>query len=88
MNNNYNLKILFGPPGTGKTKTITNLVETLLLKNKNIHILVTAPSNTAADVICSRLIEFNITKNQMLRLNAINRSQNTITDPKIHNYCL
>ncbi len=48
--------LVHGPPGTGKTTTIVNAIK-LLVSSKLVKgkILVTAPSNTAVDVIASRL---------------------------------
>ncbi|BGP49917.1 Helicase MOV-10 [Rhodotorula kratochvilovae] len=63
--------VLFGPPGTGKT---TTLVEVLLLA---------APSNAAADVLCGSL---NLPSEQVLRLNATSRMK--VEVPKdVERYC-
>ncbi|KGE13163.1 AAA domain-containing protein [Sphingobacterium deserti] len=48
------LTILHGPPGTGKTTTITQAVKALL-SNGTKQILLVAPSNTAVDVLTERL---------------------------------
>ncbi|KAI0062692.1 P-loop containing nucleoside triphosphate hydrolase protein [Artomyces pyxidatus] len=49
--------ILFGPPGTGKTVTGVEAVRQILTRNPNARILACAPSNSAADVIASRLVD-------------------------------
>lgn len=50
--------LVFGPPGTGKTRTIVGSIAVSLLKHgKSARILATAPSHQAADVLCERLAE-------------------------------
>ena len=53
-----NIDFIFGPPGTGKT---TYLAEKVIIpfvrNNDNLKILVLAPTNKAADVLTSRIIE-------------------------------
>jgi superfamily I DNA and/or RNA helicase len=50
--------IIHGPPGTGKTTTLIHLIEYLLKSEKQV--LVTAPSNTAVDLLTQKLSEKNI----------------------------
>lgn len=47
------LAIIHGPPGTGKTTTIVAAVEQLVMRGEQV--LVVAPSNAAADLVCLRL---------------------------------
>lgn len=49
--------ILFGPPGTGKTKTLVEAISQIYITDKNSRILVCATSNAAADELASRLIQ-------------------------------
>ncbi len=49
----YDISVIHGPPGTGKTTTIVQAIK-LLAKEENI-ILVTAPSNAAVDLLCGKL---------------------------------
>lgn len=49
------LTIIHGPPGTGKTSTIVEFVLQHLQLYKEKRILITAPSNIAADTIIERL---------------------------------
>ena len=46
--------IIHGPPGTGKTTTMVSAIK-LTLEREN-QVLVTAPSNTAADLLTKRLL--------------------------------
>ena len=64
--------VIFGPPGTGKTVTIVEAIEQLLLRNPDAHILACAPSNSAADIIATKLMNLGI-MNGLLRLNATSR---------------
>jgi hypothetical protein len=61
-----------------------------MLKHPNKHILVCAPSNSAADIIAVRLIHSTpqlITPNNMFRLVAYSRSI-TLVDEFLRPYCL
>ena len=57
--NNNTIKILFGPPGTGKTYTLIELTKQIIDHNPNAKILLTASSNQAADLLCYRLSKFS-----------------------------
>ena len=48
------IQYIYGPPGTGKTWTIGKRIEAITDGNK-AHILVLAPTNTAADEVCKKL---------------------------------
>jgi ATP-dependent RNA/DNA helicase IGHMBP2 len=74
--NNEDVLIVHGPPGTGKTTTLTEAI--LQLAKKGEKILVSAPSNTAVDHIASGLI------NQ--RINFIRVGNNTKVNDKIFPY--
>jgi superfamily I DNA and/or RNA helicase len=50
------ITIVHGPPGTGKTSTLTELI--LQAVNRNQKVLVCAPSNIAVDTILGRLADF------------------------------
>ena len=50
------LAIVHGPPGTGKTTTLVQAIKALVLRDAQ-KVLVTAPSNTAVDLLSERLAE-------------------------------
>ncbi|KAK4705300.1 hypothetical protein P7C70_g911, partial [Phenoliferia sp. Uapishka_3] len=60
--------VLFGPPGTGKTVTIVEAVNQLVMTDPTAHILICAPSNSACDVVASRLV--SLSPSQLFRLYA------------------
>ncbi|KAF7348608.1 Rna helicase [Mycena venus] len=47
--------VIFGPPGTGKTVTMVEAILQVLAANPTGRILACAPSNSAADLIATRL---------------------------------
>ncbi|KAJ9125308.1 hypothetical protein QFC22_000265 [Naganishia vaughanmartiniae] len=59
--------LLFGPAGTGKTKTLVEAVLQINRSQRKSAILVCAPSNSAADTIAIRLAR-SLNGEQMLRL--------------------
>ncbi|XP_069909172.1 RNA helicase Mov10l1 isoform X5 [Oryctolagus cuniculus] len=79
--------ILFGPPGTGKTVTIIEAVLQVHRALADSRILVCAPSNSAADLVCLRLHESKVLRPAaMVRVNATCRFEETILDA-IKPYC-
>jgi hypothetical protein len=50
--------IIFGPPGTGKTTAVTETILQLARHKDGLKILVTAPSNDAADALVERLVSY------------------------------
>lgn len=56
-----NVGLIVGPPGTGKTSVICNIILTYMSKhaktNTRPKFLVCAPSNEAVDAIVKRIIE-------------------------------
>ena len=51
--NSQQVSVVHGPPGTGKTTTLVEIVKALTAKGEKI--LATAPSNTAIDLLCEKL---------------------------------
>lgn len=70
--------ILFGPPGTGKTATLVEAITQVWSIFDRSRICVCAPSNSAADVITERLLEY-IPSMQILRLYGMSRADQEIS---------
>ncbi|MEL6988076.1 MAG: AAA domain-containing protein, partial [Bacteroidota bacterium] len=68
------ISIIHGPPGTGKTTTIVELVNGLLKFEKRV--LVCAPSNNAVDLLAKRLENSNL---KVLRIGNVARIDDNIT---------
>jgi helicase MOV-10 len=68
--------IIFGPPGTGKTKTVCEAV-LQLWRHHSSRVLVTAPSNTAADLLLEKLSAV-LNRNEMHRFMAYNRNPSEV----------
>ena len=78
--------IIYGPPGTGKTSTLVEAVKQIFkIFGNQKKILISAPSDAAADVLCRRLIkEFDTS--QLLRLNYYKRTEQSVPI-EIRRYC-
>ncbi|XP_019113691.2 putative helicase mov-10-B.1 [Larimichthys crocea] len=48
--------LVFGPPGTGKTITLVEAMNQVSRADPSVHILACAPSNSACDLLCERLL--------------------------------
>lgn len=82
--------VVHGPPGTGKSVTLTEAILQLYKTRRSSKMLVCAPSNNAADHILEKLVMQNaveIRKGNVFRLNASYRSVNDIK-PDYLDFCL
>uniref|UniRef100_A0A8C2FL44 RNA helicase n=1 Tax=Cyprinus carpio TaxID=7962 RepID=A0A8C2FL44_CYPCA len=69
--------LVFGPPGTGKTVTIVEAIKQVEKNIPDAYILACAPSNSAADQLCEKLITSqHVDSRKIYRLYASSR------DPK------
>ncbi|EHN01443.1 Hcs1p [Saccharomyces cerevisiae x Saccharomyces kudriavzevii VIN7] len=64
---NNDLTIIHGPPGTGKTFALIELIQQLLIKNPEKRILICGPSNISVDTILERLTPL-VSNNLLLRI--------------------
>lgn len=79
--------IIFGPPGTGKTMTLVEIILQLYFSSTSSRILVCAPSNSAVDVICERIaMNERVKTGDMTRFNSIRRLESSIP-ATIAKYC-
>ncbi|NXO03600.1 SDE3 helicase, partial [Rhinopomastus cyanomelas] len=65
--------LIFGPPGTGKTVTMVEAIKQVWTCFTDARVLACAPSNSAADLLCQRLIK-DIAPRHVYRLMASSRS--------------
>jgi len=75
--------IIFGPPGTGKTETLSEAIKQMY-RNSSKRILVMAPSNEATDNLLRRL-SISIPRSDMFRLMSYNRERASV-DPITMDY--
>ncbi|KAI0075956.1 P-loop containing nucleoside triphosphate hydrolase protein [Panus rudis PR-1116 ss-1] len=68
--------VVFGPPGTGKTVTIVEAIRQLVRINPSARIIACAPSNSAADLIASRLSVLG--QDNVFRLYAPSRDKKSV----------
>jgi hypothetical protein len=52
-----NIQFIFGPPGTGKTTHIANLIIEKIKSRTSKNVLVLTPTNKAADVLVKRILD-------------------------------
>lgn len=80
--------LIRGPPGTGKTTTLAEIVVQLASHVEGAKILVCTQSNSAANLILSKLIETRrFTKSEMVRLIGMNVFSSDSVPPELRPYC-
>ncbi|XP_028432245.1 putative helicase mov-10-B.1 isoform X2 [Perca flavescens] len=77
--------LVFGPPGTGKTITLVEAMNQVSRADKSARILACAPSNSACDLLCERLM-VHMDHHRIYRVYASSRNPNSV--PKnLLKYC-
>ncbi|XP_018571512.1 probable RNA helicase armi [Anoplophora glabripennis] len=80
--------IIFGPPGTGKTVTIIEMVLQIVRLIPHSRLLITAPSNSASDLIALRLIDSGVLKpGDLVRLVSYNYAASDNIPVNLVPYC-
>ncbi|XP_052219999.1 putative helicase mov-10-B.1 isoform X12 [Dreissena polymorpha] len=71
--------IIFGPPGTGKTVTVTEAIKQVYSGYQDSRILVCCPENSAADTLMRKLLKDKpIIKEDIFRMYALSRQPETL----------
>ncbi|XP_054905535.1 putative helicase mov-10-B.1 [Poeciliopsis prolifica] len=71
--------LVFGPPGTGKTVTLVEAIKQIEKTQMFCHILACAPSNSAADLLCSKIRE-HVDEHKIFRLYASSRDPKAVPE--------
>lgn len=69
--------LIFGPPGTGKTITLVEAMNQVSRAHPSAHMLACAPSNSACDLLCERLM-VHMDPYQVYRLYANSRDPKSV----------
>ena len=87
VNCSSDVTVIHGPPGTGKTTTLVHAIKYLLNQNRLLKILVCAPSNTAADLLTTRLSRHHLHVTRIGNLSRIDEDlMNHTLDGQISNH--
>eukprot|EP00004_Rigifila_ramosa_P016804 TRINITY_DN4025_c0_g1_i5.p1 TRINITY_DN4025_c0_g1~~TRINITY_DN4025_c0_g1_i5.p1 ORF type:complete len:1206 (-),score=229.83 TRINITY_DN4025_c0_g1_i5:18-3293(-) len=86
LNSRGEILIVFGPPGTGKTTTLISAIIQLCKQQPQSRILVTAPSNSAVDLIVEKLAKRGMNQGTVLRVNAVGRDIRTVSET-VRRFC-
>lgn len=80
--------IISGPPGTGKTSTLVELVLQVAKHNYGAHILICTPSNSAANIILQKLLETRqLIKDHLIRIIGYQVMENESIPEELLPYC-
>lgn len=80
--------IIFGPPGTGKTVTIVELIHQLIANVPSARLIVVTPSNSAAYLITERLARGGVLEpGDFIRLVAMSQVEREAVPEHLAQYC-
>uniref|UniRef100_A0A671X0J2 RNA helicase n=1 Tax=Sparus aurata TaxID=8175 RepID=A0A671X0J2_SPAAU len=71
--------LVFGPPGTGKTVTVVEAIKQIEKNQASCHILACAPSNSAADLLCKKILD-HVDEHKVFRMYASSRDPNLVPE--------
>uniref|UniRef100_A0AAQ4QKQ1 RNA helicase n=2 Tax=Gasterosteus aculeatus aculeatus TaxID=481459 RepID=A0AAQ4QKQ1_GASAC len=71
--------LVFGPPGTGKTVTVVEAIKQIEKTQVSCHILACAPSNSAADLLCRKILD-HVDEHKVFRMYASSRDPNVVPE--------
>ncbi|XP_028266397.1 putative helicase mov-10-B.1 [Parambassis ranga] len=71
--------LVFGPPGTGKTVTMVEAIKQVEQMQPFCHILACAPSNSAADLLCEKIVK-HVDMRHVYRMYATSRDPKLVSD--------
>lgn len=80
--------IIHGPPGTGKTSTLIEVILHVFTQMKDSRILVAAHSNSAANLILSHLLEYDFLKDDTVRLLSMSYQKKEVVPDELLPYCV
>uniref|UniRef100_A0A671X1J2 RNA helicase n=1 Tax=Sparus aurata TaxID=8175 RepID=A0A671X1J2_SPAAU len=79
--------LVFGPPGTGKTVTVVEAIKQIEKNQASCHILACAPSNSAADLLCKKILD-HVDEHKVFRMYASSRDPNLVPEEFKTRVCL
>lgn len=80
--------VIFGPPGTGKTSTIVELILQIYKNLRHSVLLIATPSNSAANLITQRIIDSGIlVEGEFLRIVGHNALSRGLVSESLQPYC-
>ena len=77
---NYGLSLIVGPPGTGKTDIVVQIINLLYHNYPNEKILIVTHSNSALNDIFEKIINLDINEEYLLRLGRGSKEINSLKD--------